>query len=181
MPTPDAPTPHAQQLDELYGLIADIEIALLTTRRRDGHLVTRPMATQRPGREVDAGADLFFVTEYDTEKVDELAADPHVNLGYLDGSTYEWVSVSGTARVSQDRELIRRLYRPDWKAWFGDEGGERDGGPDDPRLALLLVDAAEAHYAEARHSRPVAAVKFLASMVTGERAELLREEHVEDV
>lgn len=31
-----------------------------------------------------------------------------------------------------------------WKAWFGDEGGARDCGPDDPRLALILVDATDA-------------------------------------
>jgi general stress protein 26 len=33
-------------VDELYDLIEDIEIAMMTTRRPDGRLVSRPMATQ---------------------------------------------------------------------------------------------------------------------------------------
>ncbi len=58
-----------------------------------------------------------------------------LNLAYYKDRMREWVSVSGTATSSQDRRAIRELYRKDWKAWFGDEGGERDGGPDDPRLS----------------------------------------------
>ena len=38
----------ANPLDQLYALIDDIEIAMMTTRRPDGHLRSRAMATQRP-------------------------------------------------------------------------------------------------------------------------------------
>ena len=34
----------------------------------------------------------------------------------------EWISVSGLATVSRDRQKIRELYAPDWKAWFPEEG-----------------------------------------------------------
>ena len=34
------------KIEELYELIEGIEIAMFTTRRDDGHLVSRPMATQ---------------------------------------------------------------------------------------------------------------------------------------
>lgn len=34
-----------KRIDDLYDLIDDIEIAMLTTRRSDGRLVSRPMAT----------------------------------------------------------------------------------------------------------------------------------------
>jgi general stress protein 26 len=46
------------ELEKLYSHIEDIEIAMMTTRRRDGHLESRAMATQRRA----AGADLWFVT-----------------------------------------------------------------------------------------------------------------------
>jgi general stress protein 26 len=167
------PTP-TDKLDELYGLIEQIETATMTTRRPDGHLVSRPMATQKR----DPIADLWFVTSIETHKVDEIAADPHLSLGYFDPGTYEWVAVSGTATLSQDRAEIRRLYQPDWKAWFGDEGGARDGGPDDPRLALILVDIHEADYMKAKHSKPVALFHIAKGMVTGEEPDLGREEHV---
>ena len=38
-----------------------------------------------------------------------------------------WVSVSGIARVSRDRQKIHELYVPDWKAWFAEEGDPRRG------------------------------------------------------
>lgn len=168
----DSPTPTEKKIDELYALIEKMEIAMMTTRRADGALVTRPMATQKRL----PAADLWFVTDIDAHKVDELEADPNVNLGYYDSGSYEWVSVSGTATISQDREQIRALYEPDWKAWFGDEGGARDGGPDDPRLALILVDARTVHYAKAKHSKPVALFEFARGFVTGSEPDLSREE-----
>ena len=93
-------TSTEKKLNELYELIDDMEIALMTTRRPDGQLVTRPMATQEHGRL----GDLWFVTNIETHKVDELEADPNVCLGYYDDGSKEWVSVSGTARVSPGPE-----------------------------------------------------------------------------
>ncbi len=87
--------PDNKRIDDLYELIDGIEIAMLTTRRADGRLVSRPMATQE--RQDDA--DLWFVTDIDTHKVDELEQDPNVNVAYYRDRTKEWVSVSGTARV----------------------------------------------------------------------------------
>ena len=170
----DAATPTEKKLDELYALIGEMEFALFTTRRPDGMLVTRPMATQERGPD----GDVWFVTNIETHKVDELEHDPHVCLGYLNDKTKEWVSVSGTATVSQDRERLRELYRPDWKAWFGDEGGERDGGPDDPRLALITVDAHSVTYMTSKFSTPRLLFEIARGMVTGNRAELGREEHL---
>ena len=122
------------------------------------------MATQERGA---TSADFWFVTDGDAHKLDELEQDPHVNLAYYRDRTREWVSVSGTARVSRDRGEIRRLYQPDWKAWFGDEGGERDGGPDDPRLTLLLVDAHSVVYMKSDTPRPVVLFEVVKGMVTG--------------
>ena len=169
-------TSTKQKVEELYELIGEMEIAMMTTREPSGQLHTRPMATQ-----TQAGiGDLYFVTNVETDKVDELEADPNVNLGYYNASTYEWVSVAGKARISQDRAKIKELYQPDWKAWFGDEGGERNGGPDDPRLALIVVDCESVRYSKAKHSRPVAAFKFMKGMATGEMPELSRDEQLDD-
>src|SRR3954468_16774531 len=133
----DDVVPLEKKLDDLYDLIDGIEIAMLTTRRADGHLVSRPMQTQ----ERETGLDLWFMTNVESHKLDDLMSDPHVNLAYYKDRSREWVSVSGLATVSADRDLVRELYKPDWKAWLGDDGGERDGSANDPRIALILVDA----------------------------------------
>jgi general stress protein 26 len=155
--------PLTKKLDDLYRLIEGIEIAMFTTRRPDGRLVSRPMATQTQAE----GSDLWFVTNIESHKLDELEFDPQVNLAYYRDRTREWVSVSGIATVSQDRRAIRELYRKDWKAWFGDEGGERDGGPDDPRLALILVDVQSVTYLKVDKPRPVVLFEVARAMVTG--------------
>ncbi len=161
-------------LDELYALIDKIEIAMLTTRRPDGRLVSRPMATQKR----DPIADLWFVTDIESHKLDELEHDPQINLGYLDSRTREWVSVSGTAGITTDREAIRRRYQADWRAWFGALDEKRDGGPDDPRFALILVHVHSVTYMKRDKPTPVVLFELARGMVTGRRPEIGRTRNV---
>jgi general stress protein 26 len=161
----DNEVPLEKKLDDLYDLIDGIETAMLTTRRRDGTLVSRAMQTQRR----TAGADLWFMTNAESEKFEDLALDPHVNVAYYRDRTREWVSVSGHAILSKDRDLIDSLYKQDWKAWLGDEGdGKRDGGPHDPRIALILVEADSVVYSKNNRSMPLALFQVVKGMVTGE-------------
>jgi len=158
----------SKKIDDLYELIEGIETAMFTTRRSNGQLVSRPMATQ----ERMEGCDLWFVTDVDTHKLDELGLDPHVNLAYYNNKTREWVSVAGIAHVSKNRSKIRQLYKEDWKAYFGDEGGERDGGPNDPRIALIMVEAESATYMKVNKPRPIVLFEVLKGMVTGSRVDI---------
>jgi general stress protein 26 len=158
-------TSTEKKLDDLYKLIDGIEVAMFTTRRADGQLVSRPMKVQRR----TSGTDLWFVTDAEAHKLDELANDPHVNLGFYRNRTGEWVSVSGTAMLTEDRDLIRGLYDPSWKAWFPDEGGRRDGGPDDPRMALIMVEAESVMYSKQDKPRPVYLFRKVKGMVTGKK------------
>ena len=109
------------ELATFYELVEDIEVAMMTTRRADGHLESRAMATQKRA----SGADLWFVAAEGTGKLLDLQADPHVNLAYYKDRTREWVSVSGLATLSRDRDKIHELYAPDWKIWFAAEGDEK--------------------------------------------------------
>lgn len=152
-----------EKLATLYELITDIAIAMFTTRRADGRMVSRPMATQKRSE----GADLWFVTARDSEKLDEIRFDPHVNLGYLNSKTMEWVSVSGKARVVDDRAKIRELWAPDWRAWFGDDGGAKDGTADDPRMILIGVTVEIAVFLEVNKPRPVVLFELVKGMLTG--------------
>src|SRR2546423_6997591 len=141
----------SKKIDDLYDLIEGIETAMFTTRRPNGQLASRPMATQHRIE----GADLWFVTNVETHKLDELALDPHVNCAYYNNRTHEWVSVSGVAHVSKNRNRIRQLYQEEWKDWLGDEGGDRDGGPPDSRIALIPVDADYPCYLQGNKARPI--------------------------
>jgi general stress protein 26 len=151
-----------KKLEELDSLIEGIEMAMFTTRRHDGHLVSRPMATQE---RIDE-ADLWFVTDADTNKLDELAMDPHVNCSYINSKTFEWVSVSGVARIVRESKKIKSLYKPDWRAWFPDEGGERNGSATDPRITLVFVEADSVVYQMNDKPRPLILWEVLKGIVT---------------
>ena len=101
------------------------------------------------------------------KKLDDLMADPHVNLAYYKDRSREWVSVAGLATVSTDQDLVRELYKPDWKAWLGDEGGDRDGSANDPRIALILVETESVTYMKVTKPRPVVLFEVARAMVTG--------------
>ena len=154
--------------EKLYAQIDDIEIAMMTTRRPDGHLESRAMATQKRA----AGADLWFVSREDTAKLRDIEADPHVNLAYYKDRTREWVSVSGLATISRDRAKIRELYAPDWRMWFGEEGDPRHGTADDPRMVLIGVDVHAAVFLEMDKPQPVVLFELVKGWVTGEEPDL---------
>lgn len=154
----------SDQLSLLFEHIDDIEIAMLTTRRADGHLESRAMATQKRS----SGADLWFVTTEGSRKLRDIAADPHVNLSYYKDRTREWVSVSGIASISRDRAKVRDLYAADWKAWFPDEGDARHGTPDDPRMVLIGVDVHAAVFLEVNKPQPVVLFEVMKGWLTGE-------------
>jgi general stress protein 26 len=155
------------QLDKFYDLIDEIAVAMMTTRRPDGHLESRAMANQKRAD----GADLWFVTADDTGKVRDIEHDPHVNVAYYKPGSYEWVSASGIARLSRDRGKIHELYEPDWRAWFGGEGDPRHGTGDDPRIVLIGVDIHAAVFLEVNKPKPVVLFELAKGWLTGERVE----------
>ena len=151
------------ELDKFYEMVEELEIAMMTTRRPDGHLVSRAMATQKRA----PGADIWFVACDNTPKLREISADPHVNLAFYKDRTREWISVAGTATVSHDRAKIRELYAPDWKIWFPDEGDARHGTPDDPRMVLIGVKIHSAVFLEVDKPQPVVLYEIAKGWLTG--------------
>ena len=162
------------EMEKLYSHIEDIEIAMMVTRRSDGHMQARAMATQKRA----GGADLWFVTADGSAKLRDLAADPHINLTYYKDRTREWVSISGIATITRDREKIHELYAPDWSAWFGKEGDPRHGTKDDPRFVLIGVNVHAAVFLEVNKPQPVILYEVVKGSVTGSAPELGEMHHI---
>jgi general stress protein 26 len=156
------------ELAKLYEMIDALDTAMLTTRRRDGHLVSRAMANQKHA----PGADLWFVTTGSSGKLDDLTNDPHINLAYYKDRTREWISVAGIAKISRDREIIRQVYAEDWKIWFPDEGDPRHGTAEDPRMVLIGVDVHSAVFLEVNKPQPVVLYEIAKGWFTGTMPDL---------
>jgi general stress protein 26 len=123
----------AEKRQRLSELVLRFNTAMLVTRTDDGGMRARPLSIVDSGDE----GQLYFSTAIESPKIHELEADPHVNVVMQDGSRF--VSLSGFARILDDRALIDRLWSPSWKIWF-------PKGKDDPSLRLLVVDPVEAAY-----------------------------------
>jgi general stress protein 26 len=158
----------ANELDKFFEIVDEIDVAMMTTRRPDGHLRARAMANQKRA----AGADLWFVCRQGTAKLGDLAKDPHIGLTYYRNSNREWVSVSGLAAVSRDPAKIKELWEADWKVWFPDEGDPRHGTPDDPRMVLIGVTIHGAEFLEVDKPRPVILYELVKGWLTGTEPEL---------
>jgi len=158
----------SQELQTFYDLIEDMKIAMMTTRRGDGHLVSRPMANQKRAD----GADLWFVTSAETQKLAHLDQDPHVNLTYFRDGNMEWISVSGTAISTPDPQKIHELYAADWEVWFPKEGDPRHGTADDPRLVLIAVTIHEAQFLEVNKPKPIILYEIARAWLTGSAPEI---------
>jgi len=160
MTTAQIDDPQIAPFSKFRDLTADIHVAMLTTRRADGLLHSRPMGT----RAIEADGALWFFTADDSSKVQEIYHDQMVNVSYLKPGDQIYVSVAGKASLSRDRARIRELWTPALKAWFS-------AGPDDPSLALLRVDILAIDYWEGP-GKFVTLLKFARSAVTGAPAKV---------
>ena len=152
-------TPTGQErIAKLGALIKDIRVAMLTTVEEDGSLRSRPMATQT----TPFDGTLWFFTEKSAPKVHEVEEEAHVNVSYAKPEDQLYVSVSGTARVVEDRAQIEALWHPMLKAWFPE-------GKDDPNVALLRVEVQKAEYWDSPSSKVVQLFGLAKALATGER------------
>ena len=143
-------------IQKLGELIKGIRVAMLTTVDDEGCLHSRPMANQD---DIFDGT-LWFFTQANSGKVHELQRDRHVNLSYADPGDSRYVSVSGTASISRDREKMKELWSPIHKAWFPE-------GLDDPNIALLRVEVDKAEYWDSPSSAVVRMFGFAKAIATG--------------
>ena len=125
--------PQESKKEHFLTLLRDCKFAMMTTRSLQGDLHSRPMVTAK----VSDDAELFFVTDLQSDKVEELGRDAQVSVSMQDGQKF--LSLGGTAEVQRDRELIAQLWNESWKVWFPE-------GPTDANLVLIKVQPVIGEY-----------------------------------
>ncbi len=119
---------------EIAGLIKDIDICMFVTRS-DGTVRGRPMSNNG---KVEYDGDSWFFSFRDSPKVQEIEADPHVELAYVATERGVWISIEGTAEVVEDDKRKRELWDDALGQWF-------DKGPEDDAVVLVKVHANRIH------------------------------------
>ncbi len=139
-------------------LIKDFRFAMLTTRNAEDRLVAHPLTVQ----EAEFDGDLWFLVAKSATFVTDLRADDRVGVSL--SSNDSWVSLSGRARMVEDRAKIDELWNPVVEAWF-------PNGPQDPDVGLLKFTAETAEYWDSPGGRLASLFSFVKSKVTGEQYE----------
>ena len=139
-------------------IINSAHTAFLVTQSADHGPHGRPMATAEVAEAVE---ELWFASQRDTLKIDELGDDDRVFLGYTAGT--QWATVTGHGRVVDDRTKARELWSDLWKNWFT--------GPEDPNLVLIQVLTEQAEYWDGG-SKIIQLLKFATTVVTGMKTSL---------
>jgi general stress protein 26 len=145
------------ELEKLYDKIKDVKFCMLTSSEEDGTLRSRPMATVESSHD----GTLWFFTKEFSAKVDEISHYRSVNLSYADPKGNTYVSVSGEAAISRDKNRMAELWNPLFRAWFPQ-------GLEDPEIALVRVKINQAEYWEASSNKMVQLFGMVKAMLTGQ-------------
>lgn len=164
-PDPDTNN-EAGSLQKLAELIADVRVAMLTTFPADQHATNAPPAHVRPmyTQKVEPNefdGTLWFMTDAESGKVDELAENSQVVVTYSAPDKNRYVVVYGTARAERDPDKARELWNVHAKGWYPD-------GPTDRSLMLIEVRIDSAEYWDGP-SNTSYLLKLLKAVATGDR------------
>ena len=147
-----------RDIDRVWDLMKKIGFAMLVTR--DGEkLRARPMSAYL---DRDSNA-IYFLTDARRHKDEEIARNPNVNLSFADAGSQKYVSVSGTAAVSNDRAKIRELFSTPAKAWWD--------SAEDPNIRVLKISPDDAEFWDSPGT-VISYVKMAAAAVTGTRPDI---------
>jgi len=148
----------ARDVDRAWELMKKIGFAMLVTRDGD-KLRARPMSAYLE-RENNA---VYFLTDARRHKDEEIARNSGINLSFADASDQKYVSITGTAIVSNDRAKIKQLFSTPAKAWWD--------SADDPNIRVLKITPDEAEFWDSPGTI-ISYVKMAAAAVTGARPEI---------
>ena len=147
-----------EEINLTWDLMEKIGFCMLSTRRGED-IRARPMAAHIEPVE----NAIYFLTDVDSTKDDEIVRWPNVGLAFADSKGQKYVSVTGSAEVSNDRERIRELFSTPAKAWWENA--------DDPSIRVLKITPKYAEYWKSPGT-VVSYVRMLAAAVTDSRPDM---------
>jgi general stress protein 26 len=143
--------------DAIWDLVKSIDFCMFVTW--DGERQRARPLSARPRR--DEGR-IYFLTDVSGAKDDQIERFPKVALAFADIRAHDYVAITGTARVSDDRARIAELWTGADRAWWD--------SADDPAIRLIAVEPEDAELWKGAN-RLVAGAKLLAAAVTGAKVD----------
>ncbi len=148
----------AELRERVWELAEDIGFCMLVTW--DGEKQhARPMHARIDD---DAGV-IYFLTDKDGVKDDEIERFPVVTVTFANPSGFKFVTMSGNASVSNDRAKIKELWDASDKAWWD--------SAEDPSIRLLTFRPDQAELWDSPNFL-VSTALMLSAAVTGAKPKI---------
>lgn len=125
----------------ISGLIDAQDVCFLSFISPDGFPTSRAMLNPRKRHGIK---EFYLTTNYSSQKVKSLLADPRAGLYFCDKKVYRGVAFSGTVEVMQDQKIKDEIWR-DMDTIFYENNT-------DPDYCVLKFTAESARYFQDYHS-----------------------------
>lgn len=143
----------------IWTAVEEFSSCMLVTRDGD-QLRARPMTPMTRAKD----GVIYFIADRRGFKDDEIRNDSEVCLTFSVGSTQ--VSLSGTAMIVEDKDLISALWSPMVQAFF-------PNGPSDPNALAIAVVPTQGEMWQGQNV-VTSMFKIAAAIATGNKAEIGR-------
>lgn len=141
-------------IDRVWKLIDKIGVCMFASK--DGEKIrSRPMGA-KPNQSANA---IYFLTDERGHKDEQVAQDEHVCLSFAQPGDGKFLTISGQARVLNDRTLIADLWDTAAEAWWS--------GPDDPKVRAIEVTPEDAQFWEGPHGIVATFAMVVAAATSG--------------
>ncbi len=146
-----------ENVEKLIEMVKDVRTCMLITNEKNAeNLSGRPMSISK----IDDDGTMWFFTRASSYKVDEIEECKKVSIAIADESSNNYLMISGTAALVNDKTKMKELWSSILKAWF-------PIGLDDPDMLLIKVTPNEVNYWDATSSKMVILFNMLKAIVTG--------------
>lgn len=147
-----------EAVDRIWEVAESIGVCMFVTW--DGERQRARPVQARVAQEEDA---IYFLTDVSGAKDDQITEFPIVTLAFADTHGNKYLSVTGKAKVSNDRAKIKELFSAFDKAWWDSEN--------DPAIRLITFRPEDAEIWDGT-GRIWSSVAMIAAAVTGAKPKL---------
>ena len=116
-------------IDKIQEIIKDVKFAMMSTTNKKGDIHAWPMTTS----ETSLGAkEIWFIGDKTSDVVKDIQDDKRIGLTYATQDAKNYVSISGDAELSTDKDKLDELWSPVYSAFFAH-------GKEDENVQLIKV------------------------------------------
>jgi general stress protein 26 len=147
-------------IEKIATMAHNIQVCMMATDLTTKPLSAIPMTASR----VTDDGKVYFLSRSDSDHNADIQKDSDVQLLFSKPSDHEFLSLYGSAKISQEKALLENLYSSVSDNYFD--------GVDDPKLTAIIVEPKEAYYWDSQTNKYVTLFKMAKGAITGNQQDI---------